>query len=344
MVYRGMAAGYMKAKLKKSLFVPALCVAAFAGAVIFFRYMTYNSGQPPDIDGRKAAGTVNGEPFFQEDLDVYALELRAAVAADYGRRYGLTGMGAKFWDTKYGGGTPRQTLNRRALDRLARNMVLIQEARNRGIDAPARYGDLEAERNEWNSGGDEIVYGPKELGPAEYNSYRISGITGALKTALLANELAPAESRLRGIFAGLPDEAKKAPWRASGAVFRLEGDAGPVKDGLERALWRGLSPEEAARAFPGMSTERFEMYSGSISREDPYQRSLAGLLENAAVGECISLENEIYYVVQKEGGGLLRFEEAPGLAVSQWINSQFELFLDNRVKAAKITVYPVTPP
>ena len=79
-------------------------------------------------DGLRPVGTVNGEPFFQEDLDIYALELRAAVAADYGRRYSLSSMESKFWNTKYGDAAPGETLYRMALDRVVRNMALIQES------------------------------------------------------------------------------------------------------------------------------------------------------------------------------------------------------------------------
>jgi hypothetical protein len=311
-----------------------------AGIFALFRYA---ADAPSDTkDGKKPAGTVNGEPFFKEDLDLYALELRAAVSADYGRRYGLSGMGEQFWDTKYGNTTPRQTLHTMALNQLIRNMVLIQEARRRGIDAPARYGDLADERENWNAQGDEIVYGPKKYGPMEYLSSRLTGITGALKTALLKNELSPTENQLRGIFAGLPEGLKRAPWQASGVVFKWNDPAAAIYAALERFLRQGLSPLEAARALPGISQEDFELYSNYISKEDPYQRELAQILENAAPGDCVPGPQglpELYYVTGKTGGGLLSFEEAPGLAVNQWINDQFELFLDQKVKAAKVKVF-----
>lgn len=315
-------------------------VLVLAGVFALFRYAT---NAPADMnDGRKPAGTVNGEPFFQEDLDTNALELRAAVAADYGRRYGLSGMGEQFWDTAYGNSTPRRTLYTLALNQLIRNMVLIQEARQRGIDTPARYSDLADERKNWNTTGDEIVYGPENLGPTEYNSYRITGITGALKTALLMNELSPTENQLRGIFAGLPAGLKRAPWQASGVLFKWDDPTATIYATLERFLRQGLSPLEAARALPGISREDFELYSNHISKEDPYQHELARILENAGPGDCVPGPRglpELYYVMEKTGGGLLSFEEAPGLALNKWINDQFELFLDQKVKKAKVKVF-----
>ncbi|MDR0600028.1 MAG: hypothetical protein LBG84_08115 [Treponema sp.] len=297
---------------------------------------------------RKPAGTVNGDPFFQEDLDVYAAELRAGVAANYGREYGVSHMGAAFWDTKYGDSTPRETLYKLALERLIRNMVLLQEARGRGVDAPSSYRELESERENRNNPGGGMVYGPEELAPAEFNSYRIGGITDELKTILLKNELAPTARQLRGAFDSLPDEMKRAPYLVSGIRFYRADDPAPagdaaaspgaaaLKTALEKSL-KELSPEEAAKNLR-LSREEFTIDSRYISKEDSRRRELAGLLENAVPGDIAALPggSEWYYVIKKEGGGAFSFEEAPGLGISRWINDQFEIFLDQRVQAAKV--------
>jgi hypothetical protein len=325
---------------KKSVFFAALAgvLAVLVGVSAFFLFFASKK-----IPG--AAGTVNGEPFFQEDLDVYALELRAAVAANYGRRYNLHGVGAKFWDTPYDGTTPRETLYKLALEKLVRNMVLIQEARKRGINTPESYHDLEAERQAWNAPSEEIVYGPEKLGPAEFTSYRLAGITGDLKRALLEKELAPGEAQLRVAYDSLPVELKYAPWKASGTVFKWDGPS-PEKE-LRAALARGLNPEAAVRelagAFPGLTGEDFTINSSYISKEDPYEQELAQALNAAAPGSLVSapLEKpELYHVAKKEGGGILRFEEAPGLGQNKWINDQFEIFLNKKTKAARVRYYP----
>jgi hypothetical protein len=349
MVYRKKttsAVNSKKPQLKKIVFLCAIGIYLLAAGGVFV-FLRSRADKPVTLyDGKQSVGTVNGEPFFQEDVDVYALELRAAVAADYGRRYKLYGVGAKFWDTKYGGSTPNETLTKLALRDLVRNMVLIQEARRRGIDTPASYHDLETERANWNTRTDEIVYGPKTLGPAEYNTYRITGIINELKTSLLKKELAPTVDQLRAAYSSLPDELKQSPFRASGSLFKWDGEGPSPEAEIRAALRRGLEPEAVADSlapsFPGLSQENFEFDSNYISKEDPYEQYLASVLETAVRGSVISSPQEqpkLYYVTEKIGGGILTFEQAPGLGRNKWINDQFELFLDKKVKAAKIKRY-----
>lgn len=333
-----------KKVFKKAIALPVICLCLLAAALAAVAALR---GRLPVADkigeGRKPAGTVNGEPFFREDMAVYALERRAAVAAHYGRRYQLSGMGAQFWDTEFDGATPRQMLEELAMQDLIRNMVLLQEARRRGIDAPAAYRDLESEREAWNAPTDEIVYGPKQLGPAEFNSYRISGIRDELKTMLLKKELAPNTAQLRAAFDSLGPELKQAPYSASGVLFKWSGtDAstgGAIQSALERALRQGQDPETAAAVFPGIERELFTIDSRYISKEDSYEQELVELLKESAPGSIIPAPEDrpqLYYVQQKEGGGILTFEDAPGLGRNKWINDQFEIFLDKKVKKARI--------
>jgi len=268
-------------------------------------------------DGRKPAGIVNRAPFFQEDLDIYAMELRAAVAVSYSRKYGIFGMGEDFWDTRYGAETPRETLNMMALGQLARNMVILEEARKRGLDAPGSYGALEAERAARNAAAEAggVVYGPLRAGPGEYASYRLTEVTNALKTALLQKELRPSEADLRAAYASLPEGLKTAPFTARG----LRATPDPA----------GGAPLE----------EPFEFSSAAMSREDPYQTALAAALEAARPGDTVAAplgEPGWYRVEAKEGGHVMKFEEAPGLGRNKWINDRFEEFVRKRLGKAFI--------
>ena len=310
--------------------------------------------------GVKAIGMVNGEPFFQSDLDVYALELRAAVAAHYGRKYNLGGMGASFWETKYGGQTPREFLEKLARDDLVHNMVLIQEARKRGIDTPAVYRDLEDEREAWNEPTDEIVYGPKTLGPAEYNSYRITGIRDELKTALLGNELAPTVAQLRAAYNSLDDGMKIAPTFVNGIRFYWDEDAGSddaIRSMLQQGIENGTPAEELVETLsdtiPGLAQEEFDMNSRYVSKEDPYQQELASMLQKADKGSFVTGPEEIpnpegkpelFYITSKEGGHVMPFEEAPGLGRNKWINDQYEIFMQKKVKEARVTLFNMNKP
>ncbi|MDR0709644.1 MAG: hypothetical protein LBF77_06230 [Spirochaetaceae bacterium] len=324
--------------LARAAFLVLAGVCVIAAAVLF---ALFRPGEVKTYNGLRPAGTVNGEPFFQEDLDVYALELRAAVAADYGRRYNLFGVGEKFWDAKYGKSTPRETLYKLALDSLVRNMVLIQEARKRGIDTPGSYHDLETERADWNAPSEEIAYGPRELRSAEFNSYRITGISDELKTALL-KEMTPGESQLRAAFDSLPSDLKHAPYFVSGDLFKWTGDS-PAEGEIRAAFARGLDAEgaigELAASFPGLTREDFEFNSDYTSKEDPYEQELARLFEKTYSGAFIRApqgRKALYHVTVKKGGGMLTFEEAPRLGQNKWINDQFEIFLNKKIKAARI--------
>ena len=297
--------------------------------------------------GRKPVGMINGEPFFDEDLAVYAAELRAAVSAYYGRKYNLGGMGAKFWDTEYDGATPREFLNNLALEDMTRNIVLIQEARARGIDTPDTYSALEEERAQWNAPTDDIQYGPKTLGPAEYNSYRITGITDALKTILLQNELAPTMAQLKASFDSLDESQKMDDFEASGVRFSWDEGLSDdeIRAEIKNSLKRGIPPEEItdtmSTVYPGFSREDFEVNSRYVSRGNQYDQARAELLREAAEGTVFPGpmgRPELYYVTTKKGGGILSFEQAPLLGRNKWINDRFEVFMDEKVKAARITL------
>lgn len=320
-------------------------------------------------NGVKAIGMVNGEPFFQSDLDVYSQELRAAVAAYYGKKYNLSGMGADFWNTKFDGQTPKEFQEKIALKDLVKNIVIIQEARKRGIDAPAAFHDLEDERETWNAPTDDIVYGPKTLAPAEYNSYRLTGITDNLKTELLKKELAPTLKQLKASYKSLDDGLKIAPRLTSGIRFFWDGNAAgssvlpaagnispdklsndEIRSAIQKGITDGLTPEalveKLSAAVPGLAQEEFNTNSRYVSKEDTYEQGLANTLGSTPVGSFASGPEdrpEFFYVTKNEGGYVMPFEEAPGLGRNKWINDQFEIFINTKIKEARITLFPVTP-
>jgi len=299
--------------------------------------------------GRKVFGTVNGEPFFYEDIAVFTIELRAAVAAHYWRKYNVSNMGADFWDTVYDGSTPREFLNKTALDELVRNMVLIQQARLRGIDTPAAYSDLETERAEWNTPTGDIIYGPQTLGPAEFNSYRITGITNELKRALLEKELSPTAQQLRAAFNSLDDSLKFDHFIAKG--IRFFWNAGIPNQEIRALLEPPLlekyfTPQEIVSRlsvlYPSLNMEDFEIDSRLVSREAHYDIELENILWEYGSSDLIfpaPFEHpSVYYVTSFEGGGTIAFEDAPGLGLTKWINDQFDVFMNGKVQEARVTL------
>ena len=101
--------------------------------------------------GSGGLGTVNGLPFYAEELVVYADEQRAAVTAQISQQYDLPGTGPSFWDTEYDGVTPREVLLDTAMEDLVRSKVIQQECITRGIVAPADFRELEQAMEEENA-------------------------------------------------------------------------------------------------------------------------------------------------------------------------------------------------
>jgi hypothetical protein len=355
--------GNTAGKQKKAIVAVCLCLLVLPGVFALYRFaagkaeknritgeLAADKAAAQKIfqqSGKKPAGMINGEPFFQEDLDVYIAEFRAIVTMHYARKYSLGGTGPSFWDTKYGGRTPRQHITELAVNDLAKTMVVIQEARKRDIDTPQTYHDLEEERVEWNRPTGEIVYGPKAFAAAEYNRYRIKEITDELKTELLKSELAPTVTQLRAAFNSLDQGYKVAPWHVYLTRFSWDEGLpdGEIRTAITHSLSGGLSPEEIVSAlgtYPGFSCEDLEIDSVFVSKGEEYEQERAAVIEKADTGTCFFVREEIpelYYLTKREGGGFYTFEQAPGLGRNKWINDQFEIFLDKKIKAARITLF-----
>ncbi|MCL2412140.1 MAG: hypothetical protein FWC97_10915, partial [Treponema sp.] len=268
----------------------------------------------------------------------------------YFRRFNIQFMGADFWDTVFEDGlTPREFLDEWALRDLTRNMIIIQQARLRGIDTPNTYSDLETERAAWNTPTDDIVFGPRTLGPAEFNSYRIHGIINGLKTVLLQNELRPTPAQLRAAFETLHEDLRTEPFIAQ--VVRFFWDEGLPNDEIQAVtrslIEQGFSPEEIeanlSDLYQGFTIAEFEIDSRFGSRESPYEIERKNILwDDGAEGLIFAgplEEPAIYLVTEFEGGGELRFEDGIHLGRNRWINDQFEVFIDEKIRQARITLF-----
>ena len=369
-----------KTTVKKLAIVAAICLCTIVLVLSFLLYVSISAerllAEQIAADraiasmiyqqtGRKAFGTINGEPFFEEDLNKYRSELRAAVAAYFGRVHNITSMGARFWDTRFNGITPNEHKTNLAINDLKRNMVIIQQARIRGIDTPDTYSDLEKERAEWNAPTDELIFGPRTLGPVEFTSYRIYGITNALKSTLLRYELIPTTDQLRASFNDVSPNFKTAPFWVNGTRFtwgessdwerrahiiyvsdpekrRNEEIMAAIKSSMQQGLSAQEVVETLSALYPRLSYEEFTFNSRAVSRINEYALTLVYLFRDVAAGSYIPGPFDmpsLYYVTGKEGGGLFSFEEAPGLGQTRWINTQFEIFLNRKINEARVTLF-----
>ncbi|MEG0617381.1 MAG: hypothetical protein RR508_07430, partial [Oscillospiraceae bacterium] len=148
------------------------------------------------ISKREIAGTVNTLPFYYEELNMYAQEQKAAVAADFSKKHNLDSFGAEFWDKQYDGETPKKALYDKALEALIRAKIIQEQAIELQVVAPADFNELRkalAQENNVRSGGasSEIIYGPTEYSIVEYNSYLMSQTIDDLKSAIIKRDGEP---------------------------------------------------------------------------------------------------------------------------------------------------------
>lgn len=296
-------------------------------------------------------GTVNGLPFYAEELLVYADEERAAVTAQISQQYDLPGTGPSFWDTEYDGVTPREVLLDTAMEDLIRNKVIQQECITRGIVAPADFRELEQAMEEENaarqstaaSGG--VVYGTESYTLAQYNEYQMTMATDDLKAYLLENELAPTEQQLRDAYDSLDESFKRKDFTCEGWSIAWpsteddEAAATLVAEALESTAPADL-PTVLADQLPGVMVEEFTFDSTEVHREDSTAIERSDILFFTEPGECSSIlydaQPTVYYVTEKDGGGYYAFEESSRLGENKYINDAFEQFIDEKVAVATV--------
>lgn len=298
---------------------------------------------------RKPAGTVNGHPFYAEELALYAAQHRAAVAADFATRYQLSSMGSNFWNTDYEGTTPEQALLAAALHSLVQDKIIQQQAAEREIAAPLDFLQVEkAFALENKSRSASAGYGPTTLSIGEYHHYLMTQTADDLKTSLLKNELAPTEKQLRQAFSTLPPEVLRKDFTATGMAFFWEEEQSPhaaaeIHAALARQNFSKALAESLKEQIPSLTWESFSIDTAQIHREDTSALALAELLFSVQPGQGTEYTQEsiaaFYWVDNKTGGGFLQYEEAPRFAESKWINDNFNLWIEQQAKQAKVELF-----
>lgn len=304
-------------------------------------------------NSKTSLGSVNGKKISSEELQMYAEGERALVAAEYSEKYQLPGFGKSFWNTDFDGHTPNETLLDRTMEKLVYFKVLAQECERKKITVPRDYEQLvqemsaENERRKQAAQRGEVVYGILEYTEGQYHDYVMTTARTQLMENLLQNELAPSEEQLRQAYEKLDDSYKHRDFSCTGYEIRWM----PKQD-LDKtaehicAVFMEKGPEQAKKLLDGqiegLSITPFSLDTKTVHREDTPSIRLAELLFDVAAGECSPLTEEdlptLYYIEQKEGGGLLSFEEAPRLATNQYINDAFEQFISTKTAEAKVVL------
>lgn len=302
--------------------------------------------------GSEVLGTVNGDPFYREELLLYAERRRAAVSARYSRDYDLPGTGAGFWTGEYGGSQPVDTLLDEALQELVRDKVTQQECVRRGIVAPLDFLALEeslqaendSRRETLDEGG--YVYGTTEYTLDQYSDYQMTMALDELKASLLEGSDAPDRQQLQAAFDSLDESLKRRDFSASGTAFfwqidaDLDRGAAAILAALDAGADPDALPEQLADDAPGLTVRAIELDTAQLSKDDTLGSHLTdvlfGIESGGSLAEVYNGENALYVLDEKTGGGHYTFEEAPGLGENKYVNDACEALIDRLAGEAQV--------
>lgn len=305
-------------------------------------------------EGGTVAFTVNGSPVTRAHEQIYLDDARARTASYYYTQYGADPNGADFWDTEFDGQTPAQYQLNQARAALVRDMVERQLARDHGIEAAVTLAEAEAAREERNRSGG-IQYGPDEYGAMEFLSQTQSQLRDALKAALLAGELAPAEADLRALYERadvrpLLDEGYSATVRVFAYATVKAGQYPPELDAaleLAGTLWSGgLDEAGVLGAVEAQTGIKLDTWIETFDTADlPKEEDLLPLLAEvcrdvpsgvpSAVWES-GVTHGIALVLERDDRGQADIETARTVLTNLWINERYEAYLNEAVAAAEI--------
>lgn len=294
--------------------------------------------------GSAVLGTVNGDPFYRDELLMYAGRHRAGISARYSREYDLPGTGEHFWTTEYGGTLPVDALLDAALQELVQEKVTQQECVRRGIVAPLDFlsveQSLQAENENRQStlaaGGH--VFGTTQYTLDQYSDYLMTMAEDDLKASLLEGEDAPGEQQLRAAFDSLDEGLKRKDFSAAGYAFYWDADASldAGAEALTQALEGGADPqalpEQLAGSLPGLGVTAIDLDTRQVSKDDTMGSHLTDVLfsmeEGGSLAELYNGYNNLYYLTEKSGGGYYTYEEAPGLGENKYVNDTFDALVE----------------
>lgn len=174
--------------------------------------------------------TVNGDAIPVREFELFLAQDRAATFAYFQQNYGATGD-RMFWNTRYGGQTPREYLEQHALTDAVNTTIQRQLAHDFGILPDVTYGgflqalDAENARRRLAAKRGQPIYGPVQYTEANYFNYLLDQEIPTLQDALVKKGvIGVTESALRQYYAAHQDEFRANPSDAA----RTATVTGPV--------------------------------------------------------------------------------------------------------------------
>ncbi len=180
-------------------------------AVIFLFSCTGNADYDASDSGASPVAYVNGETITENELNYFKGRLRADVAGEYVSLY-TCDYSDSFWTTPFGGKTPEDTLNERALDECVKVKLQLVLCREYGIYEDIAYEalyDKAAAYNAAHSDGQNAA-GVKSIGLSSFYTYYLNNGVLELKNKMAADKLKPTDDEIARQLEEMSGEVKSA--------------------------------------------------------------------------------------------------------------------------------------
>lgn len=267
-------------------------------------------------DGNAGAAMCGEDPVADATATTYGLGLQSAVGTEFAARHDIASYGSDFWGQEYDGTRPVDALASAVESALAADCALIRLADEVGADTSAFRAATET---------------PGGVDAYERIRSRAEELKDVVRAALL-EQSPPDDAELRAAFDRLGDVYKESDlavtvWRVSGGdeVLAATPDPAALRDRLTAV---------------GASVDELHIDSQEISKEDLYSAQILDAMQHAEPGTVIDgfADGERLFLVDKVGGGMLTFGQAPQLARNAYVNDLLEQRVAEEIDAEPFRV------
>lgn len=305
--------------------------------------------------GPAQVGSVNGHPVTLEEFQLYADQARSDVINAFYKEHQADSNAKDFWDTPYGGQTPRERLIETVKETILTVKMEQEEAIAHGLPALLDFESLKKALDAENKDrrakqqNGEAIYGPDQYSMMQFLSYKRTALTDDLKTALLETELKPTEEQLLQAYNSLEPLILDKGYEGTIVRFfctdptRADELFGEVK----RLVQEGLTAEEIEPVITEAYGDLFLIKTSEVSpdthREDTDLLALYDACRNLEEGQFLAPYDvvgtgvELDFMLEKNDLGKMTMEEAGDFPQTKWINEQFGPYIAQKAAQAKVT-------
>lgn len=339
----------MSVKIKQVFIRNVVVLAAVAVLIMVISWI---------ILGRRIAenvGTINNYQVSMEEFQLYANQQVNAVGAWFYQNYGADVNQEDFWDTEFGGETPKNKLIESTKQKITEANIILISAKEYDLGYEADFDitkkafvDENQDRENKTESG-VVIYGPEQYSMEQYLAYVQEAAIDDLKTYLLDNELAPSEEQLREAYESLDKGIIDKGYSAVVVRFQCFDfqRTEEVFTNIRKNQSEGMGISEIILVLEEqykdiISSDTLELSLANMSLDNTSLQALYEEYRNVWEGSFIeqvigtSGGKELHYVLSKEDYGQMVFEEAIRYAQIKWINDQFAIYSEKKVETAEI--------